>query len=88
MPLRAKSQEIVGNRVVYGNYTENRNLNNTVLDFDVDTSLKNDVTSSEDDYLYNEYKYHSVKQRRKYQIGIVLSDIFGRQTPVLLPQAT
>jgi hypothetical protein len=88
VPLRAKSQEIVGNRVVYGNYTENRNLNNTVLDFDVDTSLKNAVTSTEDDYLYNEYKYHSVKQRRKYQIGIVLSDIFGRQTPVLLPQAT
>ena len=88
VPLRAKSQEIVGNRVVYGNYTENRSLNNTVIDFDVDTSLKNDVTSSEDDYLYNEYKYHSVKQRRKYQIGIVLSDIFGRQTPVLLPQAT
>ena len=88
VPLRAKSQEIVGNRVVYGNYTENRNLNNTILDFDVDTSLKNAVTSTEDDFLFNEYKYHSVKQRRKYQIGVVLSDIFGRQTPVLLPQAT
>ena len=41
VPLRAKSQEIVGNRVVYGNYTENRNLNNTIIDFDVDTSLIN-----------------------------------------------
>ena len=88
IPIRAKSQEIISNRVVYGNYTENRSLSNTVLDFDADTSLKNSVTSTNDDYLYNEYKYHSVKQRRNYQVGIVLADIFGRQTPVLLPPAT
>ena len=85
VPLRAKSQEIVSNRVVYGNFTEKRSLVNTIIDFDADTSTKNNVTSTNDDYLYNEYKYHSVKQRRNYQVGIVLSDIFGRQTPVLLP---
>ena len=88
VPLRAKSQEMISNRVVYGNFTEKRSLVNTIIDFDADTSTKNNVTSSNDDYLYNEYKYHSVKQRRNYQIGIVLSDIFGRQTPVLLPIAT
>ena len=74
---------MISNRVVYGNFTEKRSLLNTIIDFDADTSTKNNVTSSNDDYLYNEYKYHSVKQRRNYQIGIVLSDIFGRQTPVL-----
>jgi len=88
VPLRAKSQEIISNRVVYGNFTEKRSLANTVIDFDADTSTKNNTTSSNDDYLYNEYKYHSVKQRRNYQVGIVLSDIFGRQTPVLLPIST
>ena len=88
VPLRAKSQEIISNRVVYGNFTEKRSLVNTVIDFDADTSTKNNTTSSNDDYLYNEYKYHSVKQRRNYQVGIVLSDIFGRQTPVLLPIST
>jgi len=88
VPLRAKSQEMISNRVVYGNFTEKRSLVNTVIDFDADTSTKNNVTSSNDDYLYNEYKYHSVKQRRNYQVGIVLSDIFGRQTPVLLPIST
>ena len=88
VPLRAKSQEIISNRVVYGNFTEKRSLVNTIIDFDADTSTKNNVTSSNDDYLYNEYKYHSVKQRRNYQVGIVLSDIFGRQTPVLLPIPT
>ena len=88
VPLRAKSQEMISNRVVYGNFTEKRSLVNTIIDFDADTSTKNNTTSSNDDYLYNEYKYHSVKQRRNYQVGIVLSDIFGRQTPVLLPIST
>ena len=30
------------------------------------------------------YKYHTLKQRRTYQVGIVFSDIFGRQSPVIL----
>jgi len=88
VPLKAQSQEIIANRVVYGNYFEKRSLSDTVLDFEVNTATKNSSDSSEDDYLYNEYKYHSVKQRRKYQVGVVLSDIFGRQSPVLLPRAT
>lgn len=85
VPLKAKSQEIIGNRVVYGNYIEKRNLSKTRLNFEVNTSLKNAGDSSESDYLYKEYKYHSIKQRREYQVGVVLSDIFGRQSPVILP---
>ena len=85
VPLKAQSQEIIGNRVVYGNYIEKRNLNKTRLNFEVNTSLKNAGDSSESDYLYKEYKYHSIKQRREYQVGVVLSDIFGRQSPVILP---
>ena len=85
VPLKAKSQEIIGNRVVYGNYIEKRSLNKTKLNFEVNTSLKNSGDSSESDYLYKEYKYHSIKQRREYQVGVVLSDIFGRQSPVILP---
>ena len=85
VPLKAKSQEIIGNRVVYGNYIEKRSLNKTKLNFEVNTSLKNAQDSSNSDYLYEEYKYHSIKQRREYQVGIILSDIFGRQSPVILP---
>ena len=85
VPLKAKSQEIIGNRVVYGNYIEKRSLNKTKLNFEVNTSLKNAQDSSNSDYLYKEYKYHSIKQRREYQVGIILSDIFGRQSPVILP---
>ena len=85
VPLKAQSQEIIGNRVVYGNYIEKRSLSKTRLNFEVNTSLKNAGDSSESDYLYKEYKYHSIKQRREYQVGVVLSDIFGRQSPVILP---
>ena len=88
VPLKAQSQEIIGNRVVYGNYFEKRSLANSELDFEVNTATKNSSDSSDSDFLHNEYKYHSVKQRRKYQVGIVLSDIFGRQSPVILPKET
>ena len=35
-------------------------------------------------WMHNVYKYHTLKQRRTYQVGIVFSDIFGRQSPVIL----
>ena len=87
IPLRARAQEATGNRVIYGNYTNKRSLANTILDYDVDRATKNSATSSEDDNLYKEYKYHNLKSRRTYQVGVVLSDIFGRQSPVLLPKS-
>ena len=88
IPLRARAQEVTGNRVIYGNYTNKRSLANTILDYDIDRSTKNSSTSSEDDNLYKEYKYHNLKSRRTYQVGVVLSDIFGRQSPVLLPKSS
>ena len=35
-------------------------------------------------WMHKTYKYHTVKQRRTYQVGIVFCDIFGRQSPVIL----
>jgi hypothetical protein len=35
-------------------------------------------------WMHKTYKYHTVKQRRTYQVGIVFSDIYGRQSPVIL----
>mgnify|MGYP003669698404 FL=1 len=88
VPLKAKSQEIIGSRIVYGNYFEKRDLSASKINFEANFSTKNAADSNDSDNLYEEYKYHSVKQRRKYQIGIVLSDIFGRQSPVILPIPT
>ena len=95
VPLSAKAQEIISNRVVYGNYVEQRKLPTQAgqkapgINFAVGTSAKFDTEASfgnadfNNYYLHKEYPFHSVKQRRTYEIGVVLSDKFGRQSPVL-----
>ena len=98
VPLRAKAQEISGNRVIYANFTENYELpkdNNgkTGVNYVISTKVKgfNDFNDEGDVILninseaYKDvYQFNSLKQRRKYQVGIVLSDRFGRQSPVIL----
>lgn len=73
VPRLAKAQEVAGNRVIYGNFVEGFNLPS--LDYSVAISQK---------YSASEYPQHSVKQKRQYTVGIVLSDKYGRSTPVLL----
>ena len=91
VPLRAKAQEISGNRVVYGNFTENYDfpideLGKTGINYVINTISKGDEEISTNNLQYNKntYKYNSLKQRRKYQVGVVLADKFGRQSPVIL----
>ena len=94
VPLAALAQEVVSNRIVYGNFVQDRALpakRNKVagLDFSVGLSAKYDTTNDlgnadfNNYYLHKEYPFHSVKQRRTYEVGVVLSDKFGRQSPVL-----
>ena len=79
VPIKAQSQEVISNRVVYANYQDK---NNGPL------SLDYRVVSQEKDYarydLTGQYPYHSLKQNRTYQVGVVLSDRYGRSTSVLL----
>ena len=87
VPLRAKAQEISGNRVIYGNFTENYNLpkdskGKTGLNYVIR------VNSSKSQNNAKTHALHSIKQNREYQVGVVLSDIFGRQSPVILSTAT
>lgn len=76
VPIRAKAQEITGNRLIYGNFEQNYNLPN----INFTASFLNKSTS-----ITTQYPYHTVKQRRVYQVGVVLSDIHGRQSSVILP---
>ena len=73
VPRRAKSQEVAGGRIVYGNYLQNYNL--PVVDFEVTSA-----NVSGNAQLPNQF----VKSRRTYEVGIVLSDESGRTTPVIL----
>ncbi len=148
VPTKAKALDIVGNRLVFANYSQN--ITPPVLDYAVSFGAKatqtftgdgsdktftltlksptrgstsippantnqfivyvNDVLLASTNYAYDgttgvitfntapangaaitvtlanhEYPDSSLKQRRTYQIGVVLADIFGRQSPVILP---
>ena len=148
VPTKAKALDIVGNRLVFGNYSQNITV--PTLDYTVSFGAKatqtftggsgttaftltlksptrgganipptnknqfnvyiNDILVAATDYIYDtttgvitfttapatganitvvlanhEYPDSSLKQRRTYQVGVVLADIFGRQSPVILP---
>jgi len=148
VPTKAKALDIVGNRLVFGNYSQNIEI--PTLDYNVSYGAKgtqaftgdaieteftltikspvtpdqnlipnntnqfnvyiNDVLLASTEYGYDgttgvitfntapangavitvvlanhEYPDSSLKQRRTYQVGVLLADIFGRQSPVLLP---
>ena len=75
IPIKAKTQEVSGNRIIYGNFLQNFDIPD--LSFSV---TRTGETSARNDNLTNQ----SVKSRRTYQVGIVLADKFGRQSPVIL----
>jgi hypothetical protein len=80
VPVRALAQETAGNRIIYGNFVDkhtppaNINYNCKIADKSTSGAYNNWV----------EYPNHSVKRNRNYQIGFVLADKFGRQSPVIL----
>ena len=83
VPVRAKAQELMSNRIVYGNF-QNKHTPPASLNYQVGVSDKyaDSITSSS--YSTTEYPNHTVKQNRNYQVGIVLSDKFGRQSTTIL----
>ena len=80
VPVRALAQETAGNRIIYGNFVDkhtppaNINYNCKIADKSTSGAYNNWI----------EYPNHSVKRNRNYQVGFVLADKFGRQSPVIL----
>ena len=86
VPLTAKAQEFAGNRLIYGNYTQNYNLKQSSEAGEVivprfKVGFQNIPHSA--DTLEPSC---AVKTDRDYQIVVVYLDFDGRQTPVLLSQ--
>jgi len=83
VPRVARSQEISGNRLVFANYIQNYNVktlkNGKWSDPELEVSLWSDDTDGADLDLTKK----SVKTMRTYQVGVVFSDAYGRETPVL-----
>jgi hypothetical protein len=87
VPLRAKAQAVAGNRVMYGNLTL-RGASLDSLNYSVSTGDK--ITFGQyGSTSQREYPNHTLKQNRTYQVGVVLSDKYGRQSDVILsPNST
>ena len=80
VPVRAFSQETSGNRIIYGNYRD-QHTPPPNINYNCRIAAKSDTGSF---YNWLEYPNHSVKRNRNYQVGFVLADKFGRQSPVIL----
>ena len=88
VPVRALSQEIISNRVVYGNFQDKHTPPSTI-NYDIAVTEKSTFdVSNTNNSLYTtsqiEYPEHTLKQNRNYQVGIVLSDRYGRQSTTIL----
>ena len=78
VPKKAKAQELIGNRLVYGNYTQNFDL------LDGINKITPSITASYTSSTHGDVKEpkESVKTMRNYQLGVVYLDQYGRETPV------
>jgi len=91
VPVKAFSQEISGNRVIYGNFQDKHTPPNQ-LDYNVGAFSKeffslgsiNPTNTTTETTSIVEYPMHTLKQNRNYQVGVVLSDKFGRSSTVIL----
>lgn len=82
VPLKAKAQEMIGNRLIYGNYTQNYDLtdyNNNIVKPKFDVIIEQPTNKS----VVVKSPSKSIKSLRTYQLGIVYKDKYGRETPVL-----
>ena len=78
VPIKALAQELIGNRVVYGNYVDKHTP---------PSSIAYNASIQDKKYYFHDtvqYPYHNLKQNRTYQVGFVLSDRYGRQSDVIL----
>ena len=79
VPVKALAQELISNRIVYGNFLQ-RQTPPEAINYSVGITNRDAQAS---DYS-TQYPYQNIKQNRIYQVGFVLSDYYGRQSDVIL----
>jgi len=77
IPIRALTQEVSGNRLIYGNFID-KHATPDYLEYDLKYKQK------ANDNFTVEFPNHTVKQNRSYQVGVVLYDRYGRASNVIL----
>jgi hypothetical protein len=80
VPRSALTQEMTSNRLVYGNYKQN---------YDINKGLELDINFSNQWLVENQYGQEvpesSTKTIRTYTVGCVFVDDMGRESPVIVP---
>ena len=77
IPIRALTQEVSGNRLIYGNFID-KHATPDYLDYALKYNKKTNNNFTK------EFPNHTVKQNRSYQVGVVLYDRYGRASNVIL----
>ena len=80
VPKKALAQEVSGNRIIYGNYTQNYDLIDSVSGNNFYQDLQTNLISSS---ITGFQGTKSIKSLRDYQVGVIWADEYGRQTPIL-----
>tara|TARA_Y100000033_G_scaffold50770_1_gene62208 strand:+ start:1164 stop:4544 length:3381 start_codon:yes stop_codon:yes gene_type:complete len=88
VPVRALAQEVVSNRVIYGNFLDKHSSpDNLKYDLIYNEKTYPSGGSANDEAnrdLTTEFPMHTLKQNRSYQVGVVLVDRYGRASNVIL----
>ncbi len=90
VPVKALSQEVASNRVIYGNY-QDKHTPPSFLDYTLNVDIKGGTTQQfsvsknkvDSKTSVVEYPNATLKQNRNYEVGVVLADRFGRQSTVI-----
>jgi len=89
VPVRALAQETSGDRIIYGNYID-KHTPPLTLNYSLEVEDKLPESSLTPDggavATRKEYQNHTLKQNRTYQVGVVLSDRYGRQSTIILSE--
>ena len=78
VPIRAMTQEVSGNRLIYGNFVD-KHASPDNLEYNLQYTQKGSTTNA----ITKEFPNHTLKQNRSYKVGIVLVDRYGRSSDVI-----
>jgi hypothetical protein len=83
VPKKALAQEVSGNRVIYGNYEQNYDLKVSGLKYK--PNFTNSLVAWGEPAAGSPQK--SIKSLRDYKLGVVFTDKYGRETPVIISES-
>ena len=85
VPRRALAQEVTGSRLLYGNYTQgyNRPAALSIYQAAISKNFLQEINKVNSVLNSNLGALPSMKSFRKYKVGVVLGDKYGRETPVI-----